>query len=558
MQLRLNTLKQLSAKQFYLSILISIYVGALLNSINFYRAYNVGGLHDGYQITLSLVVMVVFCFFLLELSSLLGRHSYRLMASVLILISAAASYYMIFFNVVIGYGVIASVFKVTDVELASESVGNNFVWWVVFFGLLPVILLYLTKITTTFWNQVFSRSRGLVVIALLIGSVFIIKTSVETIDDMGLKKFKTQNRYTAIPSGVMTSSYLPTNWIAGGLMFAYHELNSEQRDLINPAEQFSYTESSSMDDTYVVFVLGETTRGDHMQILGYERETNPLLSLEQNLVVLDGLACDTATLMAMRCMFVRQGAADDSHQRNVSEHNIFYVLSDLGFSSELYAMQSEVWFYNAIGADHYVMRETLAANLNPEVKNFDDMVLLEPLRKSVANHPNGKHLTILHTKGSHYSYTQRYPRDFAHFKPECESIDQGCSKEQLINSFDNSIRYVDLFMKRVFDELRDKKAIVFYAADHGESIDTNSHFHATPKEIAPAEQFSVPIMVWASDSYLEDTKRNQAFNHLKQMQTNGEQAIHEEIFDSMLGCLGFTSNDGGINQDNNWCSGNTN
>lgn len=29
---------------------------------------------------------------------------------------------------------------------------------------------------------------------------------------------------------------------------------------------------------------------------------------------------------------------------------------------------------------------------------------------------------------------------------------------------------------------------------------------------------------------------------------------HVELYDSIMGCLGYTSPDGGINEKNNWCS----
>jgi KDO II ethanolaminephosphotransferase len=41
---------------------------------------------------------------------------------------------------------------------------------------------------------------------------------------------------------------------------------------------------------------------------------------------------------------------------------------------------------------------------------------------------DGKHLIILHTKGSHFNYTQRYTREYAQWKPECVNVDSGCSK----------------------------------------------------------------------------------------------------------------------------------
>ena len=170
-----------------------------------------------------------------------------------------------------------------------------------------------------------------------------------------------------------------------------------------------------------------------------------------------------------------------------------------------------------------------------------------------ATNPDGKHLIILHTKGSHFNYTQRYPRSFAQWKPECIGVDSGCTKAQMINSYDNSVTYVDHFISSVIDQVRDKKAIVFYAADHGESINEREHLHGTPRELAPPEQFRVPMMVWMSDKYLENPANAQAFAQLKKEADMKVPRRHVELYDTIMGCLGYTSPDGGINENNNWC-----
>ena len=49
----------------------------------------------------------------------------------------------------------------------------------------------------------------------------------------------------------------------------------------------------------------------------------------------------------MQCMFVRPEAVDDggvSGMPSISEEMVFTVLKKLGFTSELFAMQGEVWF----------------------------------------------------------------------------------------------------------------------------------------------------------------------------------------------------------------------
>lgn len=341
---------------------------------------------------------------------------------------------------------------------------------------------------------------------------------------------------------------------AGPVCWTQFDESSDSRSLLNPATEFTYRAPSDLDDAYVVFIIGETTRWDHMGILGYERNTTPKLAQEKNLIAFRGEACDTATKLSLRCMFVREGGADENPQRTLKEQNIFAVLKQLGFSSSLYAMQSELWFYSNTMADNIAYREQIGAEPRNRGKHVDDMVLVEEMSRSLRENPQGKHLIVLHTKGSHYNYTQRYPRSFAQWQPECIGKDSPCDKESLINSYDNSVSYVDHFISSVFDLLRDKKAIVFYAADHGESINDLEHLHGTPRNMAPSEQFRVPLLVWMSDSYLESPEKAKMFESLKAQADKDLTRRHVELYDSIMGCLGYTSPDGGINEKNNWCS----
>jgi KDO II ethanolaminephosphotransferase len=255
-------------------------------------------------------------------------------------------------------------------------------------------------------------------------------------------------------------------------------------------------------------------------------------------------------------MFVRENGTEDDQQRTLKERNVFAVMSKLGFTSELFAMQSEAWFYSSLGANSYEIREIIASQYAHTKRPLDDMLLVDEMVESINRYPQGKHLVVLHTKGSHHLYSLRYTREFARFTPECMDIDDSCTREQLVNSFDNSVLYIDHMLTSIFDKLRNKNALVFYVPDHGESIDENLHFHATPKEMAPPEQFRVPFILWASDTFIARTQDQQLFANLQKREDRGFHAHHEQIFDSLLGCMGYSSPDGGINPKNNWCSDN--
>lgn len=137
-----------------------------------------------------------------------------------------------------------------------------------------------------------------------------------------------------------------------------------------------------------------------MGIFGYERNTTPKLAQEK-------IWRRSAVIPAiprrsfLRCMFVREGGADNNPQRTLKEQNVFAVLKQLGFSSDLYAMQSEMWFYSNTMADNISYREQIGAEPRNRGKTVDDMLLIDEMQNSLAQNPEGKHLIILHTKGSH-------------------------------------------------------------------------------------------------------------------------------------------------------------
>ncbi|MCX0498526.1 kdo(2)-lipid A phosphoethanolamine 7''-transferase [Erwinia billingiae] len=553
----MNFIKTLTQQK--LSLMLAFYIGIFLNIPVFYRRFDPFlaqfNAMQWFSAAVEVVAIVLLTFFLMRLLSLGGKVFWRITATALVLISVAASYYMSFFNVVIGYGIVASVMT-TDTDLSKEVIGYHFVLWMVSVSIVPLVLIWCNALRLTLLEQLKTPGHRIKPLLILLLAVALVWLPIRFLDKQQNINEKLTNVDLPSYGGVVAHSYLPSNWLSALGLFAYtsYDEKMDSKDLLDPAKKFTYTAPAGLDDTYVVFVIGETTRWDHMGILGYNRDTTPKLSKEKNLVAFRGESCDTATKLSLRCMFVREGGTDEGPARTLKEQNVFSVLKELGFSSELFAMQSEVWFYNNTNADNFAFREQIGSEKENQGKSVDDMLLVPELKKSLDRHPDGKHLVVLHTKGSHYLYSQRYPREFARYQPECMGVDDTCSKAMLINAFDNSVLYTDTVLDSVFDQLRDKKAIVFYAADHGESISENMHLHGTPRHMAPPEQFRVPMIVWASDKYLADPNNQSAFERLKAQQRVGKTHRHVELFDTLLGCLGYTSPDGGINQKNNWCA----
>lgn len=545
-------LRELSQQK--ISLFIALYLGILLNLPIFFRRYQ--QLNDN---NLSLMVEMLSAFalvyFLTLLVSFTGKTVYRILLSIVVVSSVAAAYYMIIFNVDIGYGILASALAVDSFDLSKESVGNHFLLWVVVLSLLPLVLLWVAKmpgdaLLETRWRKLASKFALLIIFGLVCWVPLKLMGNRQDAHD------RVNNRSMASYGGVVAGTYSPSNWLSALGLFAYSSYSQAEdtKNLFDPAKHFTYVPPTDVKDLYVVFVIGESARRDHMGLYGYARDNTPNLDKEKNLVALQGYSCDTSTKLSLRCMFVRMGGAADNPERTLKEMNVFSLLKSQGFSSDLYSMQSEAWFYNKTKADDYSLRESIASEKRNAGKPIDDMLLIDEMKDSIGRHPQGKHLIILHTKGSHYLYSDRYPRNFARYQPECMGIDDSCSTDEMINAYDNTLLYTDNFLEQVLNQMRDKNAIVFYASDHGESISKNMHFHGTPRDHAPIEQREVPIMVWASDKFLANGHNRQGFQQLQQLAKDKTPVYHEKLFDSILGCMGYTSPDGGIVAQHNWCN----
>lgn len=140
-----NQMKKLHfLTQFRVCCFIAFYIGVLLNLPIFFRRFdqlqNDAVLSTGIEI-LAAFMLVLFITLLLSLT---GRWLFRTGVTLLVIFSVAASYYMIFFNVDIGYGIIASVMATDSLDLSKESVGWHFLIWVALVSVLPLLLIWLS------------------------------------------------------------------------------------------------------------------------------------------------------------------------------------------------------------------------------------------------------------------------------------------------------------------------------------------------------------------------------------------------------------------------------
>ncbi len=239
----MNKVKSLSQQN--LSLLLAIYIGIFLNLSVFYRrfdslAHGIQGIKLISAVT-EVIAIVLFTFFIMRLVSLGGRLFYRIVASLLVLISVAASYYMTFFNVVIGYGIVVSVMT-TDIDLSKEVVGLHFVLWMVALSALPLLLIWKNSLRFTLIEQLKTPGHRIKPLLVLLAVVALVWLPLRMLDDEQSVQEKLANVDLPSYGGVVAHSYLPSNWLSALGLFAYtrYDESQDQSTLFDPGKHFTY------------------------------------------------------------------------------------------------------------------------------------------------------------------------------------------------------------------------------------------------------------------------------------------------------------------------------
>lgn len=228
-----------------LSLLLAIYIGLFLNLSVFIRRFDM--LHPSSTVGHMVIALteitaaILSTFFLMRILSFGGRLFYRIAASLLVLISVAASYYMTYFNVVIGYGIIASVMT-TDIDLSREVVGIKFLVWMVGISALPLLLIWQNALADTLFQQMKTPGRRVKSLLGLLVVLALVWLPVRYQDKAQNLRERITNIDMPSYGGLVAHSYLPSNWLAALGLFAYTRLDESQdnESLFDPAKQFTY------------------------------------------------------------------------------------------------------------------------------------------------------------------------------------------------------------------------------------------------------------------------------------------------------------------------------
>jgi lipid A ethanolaminephosphotransferase len=470
--------------------------------------------------------LMILAAFNIVLTLLAFRPLLKPLLTLIFLISAGVAYFMSQYGVMIDAGMFRN-FAETNATEVRDLLSLKLFVYMLLLGILPSWLLWKVPVNYRRWHRE------------LISKVIVSVASVAVVGGVALANYQGLSSLFRNHHEIRLM-LVPSNYIGASAGYLREQVVSAQQPFIKIGEDAQRNPDLKLQPrkSLTVLVVGESARAENFGILGYDRDTTPKLDKEAGLIAFtDVHSCGTETAVSVPCMFSNMGRKDYDASKAKNEEGLLDVLQRAGIDV--------IWRDNQSGCKGTCDRVTLqdVSNLKDPAlcanSECRDEILLQGLQ-SFIDHLDKDTVLVLHQMGSHGpEYFKRYPKEYEHFTPVCESNAlNNCSRESIVNGYDNTLVYTDHVLSSLIDVLRSNQdkvdTAMLYLSDHGESLgEYNLFLHGTPYMLAPEQQKHVAMLAWFSDSY---QKAYSVDTHCLQM-SRDKPLSQDNLFHSMLGLL---------------------
>ena len=512
------------------NMLLAMWLGLILN-FAFYQKIHEFTPYANLKAGLLLVAtaLIIIAFYNLVLQWLNWKWNAKILASVLIILGGFSAYFVNSLGVVITPDQIQNMLQ-TDAREVRDLWSMRLVIWTLVFVVFPLFIIWMLKIQpASLGHQLVHKSLSSVVsLGLILGLLFCFYVDYAAI-------FREHRDLKGMLS--------PQNSIASTLSYYKKKAPKANLPLVAFGEDAHLLQQAQMQEhpKLMVLVVGETARAESFALNGYARNTNPELSKLAVINFNQVSSCGTATAVSVPCMF--SGMSRETYDEQLASHRegLLDIAQRAGYQV--------TWIDNnsgCKGACDRVQKYQIPAQLKQKWCDaggecFDE-ILVDSLKDYLAHLDKNNQkpqLIVLHQMGSHGpAYFKRSKTPYQPFQPTCNSnAIQGCSAEELKNSYDNSIVYTDHVLAQIIETLKQQTQYqtgFWYLSDHGESTGEHGlYLHGAPYSMAPTQQTHVPMLMWFSDAWKQ--QNIQQISCLKG-QTNQARS-HDHLFPSLLSLL---------------------
>ena len=506
-------------------LLFAVYTVAILNIGFWQQTFDVtliNGKRDWVLLLTMPLFLVATISFVLQL--LFWPRVHRIIIPFLLIAGAGASYATMTQKIYFNADMLQNLIQSNPAE-ASAWLSSKFILWVLLAGIVPAffyIRFVHIKYAQKWYGEIGRRLLGMCASLVLIGII-------ASFSYQNYASFFRNNH--GIPHQIV-----PTNLLGAMLKTAYGAYDAN-RPFVHIGLDAKRNAAPHERKRLLVLVVGETTRAQNWGLNHGARDTTPQLAQTAGVINYPEVSsCGTATAISLPCLFSNMNRKNYNPATAKHQEGLMDILQRAGLYTS--------WRENDGGCKgtcdrikHIDVREIASAGQCSKEGCFDN-TLLNGLAEEIRAMP-GDGVIVLHTMGSHGpAYYQRYPDAQRKFTPTCDSNQlQDCSKEQLQNTYDNTIVYIDQMLAgtiRLLQAETGTDSALLYVSDHGESLGENGmYLHGSPYAVAPAEQTHVPMIFWADNGFYQAQHLDKSCLEKNAAQTYS----HDNWFHSVLGLM---------------------
>lgn len=261
----------------------------------------------------------------------------------------------------------------------------------------------------------------------------------------------------------------------------------------------------------IILVIDESIRGDMLSLNGYSEQTTPFLDSIKYKLKNYGVitASHSYSHYAVMSLSTNTDPASLTSDQSMNAVTLFQLAKRAGYQTTFIDFLGTIRDGYAPSDMDFVDHKLFLNVSHPQASYSErDFIAVDEIKKLIverAEKNQAYHFILVIKYGSHFPYSECYPKSFKRFSPEMKPTDNLYSDPtRILGSYLNSVSYnVDEYWKKIAD-IPSHDSLWIYTSDHGQKVPPNKGepTHGTNHP----DMLKVPL--WLYSERLEDFRKH--------------------------------------------------